>query len=72
MPTLTTIRRAAGSGFAALLFVGAGLGAAACSDEDGDGNTADEELDQLEDDVRDGADEVEEQIDEGAEEDNEN
>ncbi len=71
MPTLTTIHRASGSAFAALLFVGAGVGAAACSDEDGDGNTADEELDQIEDKTRDGADELEQQIDEGAEEGNE-
>lgn len=44
------------------------FGATACSDEDGDGETTDEEQQQIEDGVDSGTDEIEEQIDEGAEE----
>jgi hypothetical protein len=59
----TTLHRAAASGVAALLLIGG----TACSDEDGDGNTADEESEELEDRARDARDEVEQQVDEGAE-----
>ena len=60
----TITRAVAAGGIAGLLLVGA----PACSDEDGDGNTADEESEELEDRTRDAGDEVEEQVDEGAEE----
>ena len=60
----TLKRTVAAGGIAGLLLVGA----AACSDEDGDGDTADEESEQLEDRARDAGDEVEQQVDEGAEE----
>lgn len=46
-------------------------GAVACSDEDGDGSTANEEVEQVEQDARDAGDEVEQQVDEGAEDDSE-
>jgi len=60
----TLKRTVAAGGLAGLLLVGA----PACSDEDGDGNTADEEGEELEDRARDAGDEVQEQVDEGAEE----
>jgi hypothetical protein len=63
----TPLHRAAAGGVAALLL----LGGAACSDEDGDGNTADEESEELEDRARDAGDEIEQQVDEGAEDRNE-
>ncbi len=44
------------------------FGATACSDEDGDGETTDEEQQQIEDGVDKAGDEIEQQIDEGAEE----
>ncbi|MDP1820464.1 MAG: hypothetical protein Q8K58_11335 [Acidimicrobiales bacterium] len=50
------------------------LGVAACSDEDGDGGTTDEEIEDVEDTVDSVQDEVEEEIDsqgEGSNEDNE-
>ena len=58
---------------AVLLGLGA-LGAAACSDEDGDGGTTDEEIQDGEDTVTSIVDEIEEEIDsqdEGSNEDNE-
>ncbi len=67
----SNVRRVAGTAFAGLVLVGSAFGAAACSDEDGDGNTVDEEVDEIEDDVRDGVDEIEDQVDEGTEEDGE-
>lgn len=55
--------------FAALAVVGAlAVGGVACSDEDGDSATTDEEVDQVEDVVEDGADEVEEGVDQLEEE----
>ena len=60
----TVMRTVAAGGLAGVLL----LGAPACSDEDGDGNTADEETQEVEDRARDAGDEVEEQLDEGAEE----
>jgi hypothetical protein len=60
----TLKRTVAAGGLAGLLL----LGAPGCSDEDGDGNSADEEGEELEDRARDAADEAEEQVDEGAEE----
>jgi hypothetical protein len=59
----TVMRTVAAGGIAGLLL----LGAPACSDEDGDGNTADEEGEELEDRARDAGDEIEQQVDEGAE-----
>jgi len=59
----TVMRTVAAGGIAGLLL----LGAPACSDEDGDGNTADEEGQELEDRARDAGDEIEQQVDEGAE-----
>jgi hypothetical protein len=44
------------------------LGGAACSDEDGDGATTDEEVGEIEERVSEGADQVEEEIDQGQEE----
>ncbi len=64
MALSTTLRRVLGIIFAATLV----FGAAACSDEDGDGATTDEETDQITDDVDDGTDEIQQQVDEGAEE----
>ena len=46
--------------FAGVAVAGALLAAPACSDEDGDGATTDEEIQ----DIEDGADEVEDQVDE--------
>lgn len=40
----------------------------ACSDEDDDGLSSDEETEQIEEGVQDAVDEAEEQVDEGAEE----
>ncbi len=60
----TITRSLAAGGLAGLLL----LGAPACSDEDGDGNSADEETEELEDRARDAGDEVQVQVDEGAEE----
>ena len=60
----TVMRTVAAGGLAGVLL----LGAPACSDEDGDGNTADEETQEVEDRARDAGDEVEEQVEEGAEE----
>ncbi len=60
----TITRTLAAGGLAGLLLVGA----PACSDEDGDGNTADEETEEMEDRARDAGDEVQDQVDEGAEE----
>ncbi len=59
----TVMRTVAAGGIAGLLL----LGAPACSDEDGDGNTADEEGEELEDRARDAGDEIDQQVDEGAE-----
>jgi hypothetical protein len=60
----TVMRTVAAGGIAGVLL----LGAPACSDEDGDGNTTDEETDELEDRGRDAGDEIEQQVDEGTEE----
>lgn len=68
-------RRIAAVSVAAVL----GFGAVACSDEDGDGSTTNEEVDQVQNDVdkavstiedesKKAADEVEQQVDEGTEE----
>ena len=60
----TMMRTVAAGGVAGLLL----LGAPACSDEDGDGNSADEETEELEDRARDAGDEAEQQVEEGTEE----
>ncbi|HEV2071600.1 MAG TPA: hypothetical protein VGR26_17560 [Acidimicrobiales bacterium] len=60
----TPTKKMTAAAFAALL----ALGGTACNDEDNDGSTADEETEQLEQNVEEGADEVEQQVDEGAEE----
>lgn len=44
------------------------LGGAACSDEDGDGATTDEEVGELDDRVEDVQDELEQEVDQGQEE----
>jgi hypothetical protein len=63
-PSAALRRKIAAGAFAGLLLIGG----VACSDEDNDGNTADEEIDEVEDKGRDAGNEVEEQVDEGAEE----
>jgi hypothetical protein len=71
-PTITTRARAAS--LALVLGLGASLGGAACSDEDGDGGTTDEEIQEGEDTVTSIADEIEEEVDaqdEGTNEDDE-
>lgn len=60
----TPAKKMTAAAFAAVL----ALGGTACSDEDNDGSTGDEETEQLEENVGQGADEVEQQLDEGAEE----
>lgn len=64
---MTTSRVAAAS-FAAIIGLG---GLAACSDEDGDGGTTDEEIQDGEDMLDDAGDELEEEIDAQDEGDNE-
>jgi hypothetical protein len=44
------------------------LGGVACSDEDGDGATTDEEVGEIEERVSEGADQVEEEVEQGQEE----
>ena len=44
------------------------LAPVACSDEDGDGATTDEEVDQIDEGAEDVGDDVNEEVDEGAEE----
>jgi hypothetical protein len=66
--------RARASSLAVVLGLGAALGGAACSDEDGDGGTTDEEIQEGEDTVTSVAGEIEEEVDaqdEGTNEDNE-
>ena len=68
-----TIQRAALLSASALFAVGS-LGLAACSDEDGDGGTTDEEIQDIEDTGDDVVDEIDEEIDsqdKGTNEDNE-
>ena len=62
--------RARAATVAMLLGLGA-LGGAACSDEDGDGGTTDEEIQDVEDGVEDVKDEVDEEVDAQNEGDNE-
>lgn len=49
---------------AGLLALGSIAGAAACSDEDGDGGETDEEIQDIEDGVDEGVEDVEEEVDE--------
>lgn len=73
MATTVTNRIVAAS-FAGLLTLGAAGSLAACSDEDGDGGTTDEEIQDGKDAVDDVKDEVEEEVDsqnEGSNEDGE-
>jgi hypothetical protein len=68
--TPTRVRRAVSASFAAVLV----LGGAACSDEDGDGGTTDEELEDVDQTVDSVGDELEEEVDsqsEGSDEDGE-
>jgi hypothetical protein len=44
------------------------LGGAACSDEDGDGATTDEEVGELDERVDEGADQLQEEVEQGDEE----
>ncbi len=67
---MTTTRVKAAS-LAALLSLGAITGVSACSDEDGDGGTTDEEIQDGQDTVEDIGDEVEEEVDAQDEGDNE-
>lgn len=60
----TPTKKMTAAAFAALL----ALGGTACNDEDNDGSTTNEETEQLEENVDQGADEVEQQVNEGAEE----
>ena len=53
---------------AAAMVAALALGGAACSDEDGDGATTDEEVGEIEERVSEGADQVEEEIDQGQDE----
>ena len=69
----TTIQRAAAISASALFAVGS-LGLAACSDEDGDGGTTDEEIEDLEDTGDSIDDQIQEEVDsqdKGTNEDNE-
>lgn len=68
MKSRTKIDKLNKTALALLFALMATFGAAACSDEDGDGETTDEETEQIEDGVNDAGDEIEQQIDEGAEE----
>jgi hypothetical protein len=70
----TTTARLRTASLALLLGLGALGGVAACSDEDGDGGTTDEEIQEGEDTVTSIGDEIEEEVDaqdEGSNEDNE-
>jgi hypothetical protein len=72
--TTTPMRRIRAASLAALLGLGALTGAAACSDEDGDGGTTDEEIQDGKDTVDSVKDEAEEEVDaqdEGTNEDDE-
>jgi hypothetical protein len=60
----TPAKKMTAAAFAAVL----ALGGTACTDENDDGSSVDEETEQLEENVDQGADEVEQQLDEGAEE----
>ena len=53
---------------AAALTAALALGGAACSDEDGDGATTDEEVGEVEEQVDEGADQLQEEVDQGEEE----
>ncbi len=53
---------------AGALTAGLVLGGAACSDEDGDGATTDEEVGELDDTVDDTGDQLQEEVEEGSEE----
>jgi len=53
---------------AAAMVAALALGGVACSDEDGDGATTDEEVGEIEERVSEGADQVEEEVEQGQEE----
>ena len=53
---------------AAAMVAALALGGVACSDEDGDGATTDEEVGEIEERVGEGVDEVQEEVDQGQEE----
>ena len=61
--TRRTTRTAVAGALVALVALGGGL--TACSDEDGDGATTDEEVEELDEGSEDVQDQVEEEIDEG-------
>ena len=70
---MRTTQRAAAVSLSALFAVGS-VGLAACSDEDGDGGTTDEEIEDIEDTGDSIEDEIQEEVDaqdEGTNEDNE-
>jgi hypothetical protein len=62
--TTTTAPRLRALTLAALLGAGSIFGAAACSDEDGDGGETDEEIQDIEEGVDDATDAVEDEVDE--------
>ncbi len=51
-----------------VLTAGVVLGGVACSDEDGDGATTDEEVGELDEEVDEGADKLEQEVDAGQDE----
>jgi hypothetical protein len=71
---MVTTKRLAGLSASVLFGLGSAVGISACSDEDGDGGTTDEEIEDIEDTGDSIADEVDEEVDaqeEGTNEDNE-
>ena len=61
--TDTTTRRIGATAIAGLLALGSLVGAAACSDEDGDGGQTDEEIQDIEEGVDEAEDDVQDEID---------
>lgn len=62
------MHRAARPFAAAALAATLALGGVACSDEDGDGATTDEEIGELDQNVDEGTDQLQEEVEEGQEE----
>jgi hypothetical protein len=61
--TTSTTRRFGATAIAGLLAIGSLVGAAACSDEDGDGGTTDEEIQDIDEGVDEAESQVEEEVD---------
>ncbi len=68
MGTSPPMRTATGKLTAGLFAATLALGLGACSDEDNDGATTDEEVNQVDDAVDSGASEVQEEVDQGQQE----